>query len=925
MCQAVLGPKDSVRGQGLASQFPWKEDDALATPIIMPKMGMTQEEGTLLQWYKKEGERVAKGEPLFEVMTDKVTMDIEAPAAGILRAVKVQPNEVVPVTQVIAYIAAPDEEFEEVAEPAPLSKEAPVVQVPSAAPTPRETEAVRQVAPGKPVRLRATPAARRLAREHGLDLAEVEERGTDGRIHIRQVEETLQKRKQAAVPEIPVSGREVPLSPLRRTVAKRMQRSAQEAPHIALTVEVDMTVAARARQDCSYTAFIVYAVARTLRQHPFVNATLSGDVVHLFDEVNVGVAIATPDGLIVPTVKHADARSLHDIDSEINNLAQRAREGRLTLDDVTGGTFTVSNLGMFGIDEFHAIINPPQSAILAVSSIVRKPAVVGDEIVIRPVMKMTLSADHRVLDGASAAEFLSDLKSGLAQPAKFLLDLKDTRERSASPATRSTERTQETGGSLRNQMEGPAELGTMRERPRVIVIGSGPGGYVAALRSAKLGAEVTLIEKDLVGGTCLNVGCIPTKVLLESAKKLLELKKMSRYGIKVGEYTFSLADAVRRKDTLLRGLRNGTERLFTKAGVRLVRGTARLLGPQAVEVTSASGEREELRGTSIIIATGSAPARLKALEGVHPEPVEGARPEPVERPWTSSDALAQTELPNSLLVVGGGAVGVEFASMYAAFGVEVTLAEFLPSILPNEDAEVSERVAWFLEQQGIRVLTSTAVQGLEGSEVVMQGPDGEGRLRAERVLVAVGRIPYTQGLNLEGVGVATSERGAILVDDHLRTNIPSIYAIGDVTGRNWLAHVASAEGEVAAALACGRSAAIRYDLTPRCVFSIPEIAAVGLTEEQAREQHQGVTVGRFAWTGLEKAIIEGEEGGFVKIVAAEGRMLGIHIVGAEATSLLMEGSMAMLLGARLEDVATVMHPHPTLSESIRKAAQAALG
>ena len=846
-------------------------------------MGMTQEEGTLLQWYKKEGERVEKGEPLFEVMTDKVSMVIEASASGILRAVKAQPNDVVPVTQVIAYIAAPDEEFEEVAEAAPSLKETLVVQTPTSIPASQKKETTRKVAAGKPGRLRATPAARRLAKEHGLKLTEVEERGADGRIHIRQVEEAIKKRERTTAPTVAVSGREVPLSPLRRIIAQRMQQSAQEAPHIALTVEVDMTVAARARQDYSYTTFIVYAVARTLRQHPFVNATLRGDVVHLFDEVNMGVATATPDGLIVPTIKQADTKSLHDLDSEIKDLARRAREGRLTLDDVSGGTFTVSNLGMFGIDEFHAIINPPQSAILAVSSIVNRPVAVDDEIVIRPIMKMTLSADHRVLDGASAAEFMKDLKIGLEQPARFLV-------------------------SVKSQMEQPARLKAIQEQPRVIIIGSGPGGYVTALRSAKLGAEVTLVEKDLVGGTCLNVGCIPTKVLLESAKKLLELKKMSRYGIKVGEHSFSLSDAIRRKDTLLRGLRNGTERLFTKAGVRLVRGTARFLGPQAIEVTSASGEREELRGTSIIVATGSAPARLRALESA----------------WTSSEALAQTELPKSLLVVGGGAVGVEFASMYAAFGVSVTLVEFLPSILPNEDADVSTRVAWFLEQEGIRVLTNTAVQRLEGGEVVIQGPDGESRLRAEKVLAAVGRVPYTQGLNLESIGVATSERGAILVDDHLRTNIPSIYAIGDVTGRNWLAHVASAEGEVVAALACGRSAEMRYDLIPRCVFSIPEIAAVGLTEEQARTQYKDVTVGRFAWTGLEKAIIEGEEGGFVKIIASEGRMVGIHIVGAEATSLLMEGSMAMLLGASLEDVATVIHPHPTLSESIRKAAQAAL-
>jgi len=881
----------------------------LATRVIMPKMGMTQEEGTLLQWYKKEGEQVQKGEPLFEVMTDKVSMQVEAPASGILRAVQAHPDDVVPVTQVIAYIAAPDEEFEEPAEAVPSTTKAPAAQAPSAPSASREAEATRKTVPG---RLRATPAARRLAKEHGLNLADVEKRGADGRIREQDVEAALKKREQAAVaPNAMMAGKEVPLSPLRRTIAERMQRSAQEAPHIALTVEVDMAEAARARQDCSYTAFLVYAVARTLRQHPFVNATLRGDVVCFYDDVNVGVATATPDGLIVPTIKHADTKSLHDIDEEIKDLARRAREGRLTLDDVSGGTFTVSNLGMFGIAAFQAIINPPQSAILAVGSIVKKPVVVNDQIVIRPVMKMTLSADHRVLDGAAGAEFLADLKNGLEHPAVFLLDTKGAGKQGADSADYSREAGRRAADILRSKIEHQAKPGGVREEARVIVIGSGPGGYVAALRAAKLGAEVTLIEKDHVGGTCLNVGCIPTKVLLESARKLLQLKKMSKYGIKVGDYAFSLGDAVRRKDTLLRGLRNGTERLFAKAGVRLVRGAAQLLGPDAVEVISASGEREEVRGTSIIIATGSSPAGLKALEGS-----SGV--------WTSTDALAQKELPKSLLIVGGGAVGVEFATMYSAFGVEVTLVEFLPSILPNEDAEVSERIAWFLEQQGVRVLASTGVQRMEGGQVVVQGPDGEDRLSAEKVLAAVGRVPYSEELNLKSVGVATSERGAILVDEHLRTNVPGIYAIGDVTGRNWLAHVASAEGEVAAALACGSEAQIRYDLIPRCVFSIPEIAAIGLTEKQAREQYQDVTVGRFAWTGLEKAIIENEEGGMVKIIASSGRIVGLHIVGVEATSLLMEGSVAMLMGARLEDLATLIHPHPTLSESIRKAAQAAL-
>jgi dihydrolipoamide dehydrogenase len=384
---------------------------------------------------------------------------------------------------------------------------------------------------------------------------------------------------------------------------------------------------------------------------------------------------------------------------------------------------------------------------------------------------------------------------------------------------------------------------------------------------------------------------------------------MSRHGISVTGYTFNLEEAIRHKDTLLGGLRKGTERLFARNGVKLVRGKARILGPDAVQVDTDSGGSEELRGTAIIIATGSTAAHLRGLEGA----------------WTSSEALAQKELPQSLLVVGGGAVGVEFATMYAAFGVEVTLVEFLPTILPNEDKDVGGAVAWFLQQLGVKVLTNTAVQGKDAGGLLVNGPEGEYRLKAEAILVAIGRVPYAEGLNLGSAGVSTTERGAIGVDRQMRTNIPSVFAIGDVTGRNWLAHVASAEGEVAAETACGRSAEIRYDLTPRCVFSIPEVAAVGLTEQEAQAKHGEVTVARFAWTGLEKAIIEGEEAGFVKIVAADERMVGMSIVGSEATSLLMEGSVAMLMGAPLEEIATLTHPHPTLSEAIRKAARAALG
>ena len=369
----------------------------MATEVIMPKLGMTMEEGTIIRWLKKEGERVEKGKPLLEIMTDKVSMEVEAPASGVLAGIRAGPDEVVPVTEVIAYILEPGESLEEVARPP-----------------------ARKVAPAPKKRIAATPAARRLAREHGVDLAHIKGSGPGGRI----VEEDVRTFIEAIKPpiEAPRVKERIPLTGRRKTIAERMQESARQAPHIALTVEVDMSEAERARGGCSFTALIVWAAARALRRHPLVNASLQGDEIVLYDEVNVGVAVDTEEGLIVPVVKGADVKDLLQIDAEIERLAQRAREGDLSLEEVSGGTFTVSNLGMFGVEEFHAIINPPQAAILAVGGIVERPTVVDGRVVIKPTMKMTLSADHRVIDGATAAKFLQDVKNGLERPVGVVRD-----------------------------------------------------------------------------------------------------------------------------------------------------------------------------------------------------------------------------------------------------------------------------------------------------------------------------------------------------------------------------------------------------------------------------------------------------------------------------------------------------------------------
>ena len=383
----------------------------MATPVIMPKFGMAQEEATIVRWYKQEGERVEQGEPLLEVMTDKVNMDVEAPASGVLLKARYEPDDVVPVTVVIGYIGELGEQIPE-DEAAAVREQAPLVV--AVAKAPRE--------PGKvaSAKVKATPAARRLARERGIDLALVTGTGPGGLVRSEDVE--------AFVPvEAPVEGELVPLKGVRKIIAERMETSWRTAPHISFTVTIDMTEAevhraawnaerAEGEARLSLTGVLIKAVAELLPRHRYLNASLRGEEVLLHEAVNVGMAVAREEGLIVPVLKGADRLTLGEVASQCSNLAERARQGKLTPDDVAGGTFTVSNLGMFGVEQFNPIINPPESAILAVGTVATEPVVVEEEIAIRQRMRITLAVDHRVADGGLAGQFLADLKSTLEEP-----------------------------------------------------------------------------------------------------------------------------------------------------------------------------------------------------------------------------------------------------------------------------------------------------------------------------------------------------------------------------------------------------------------------------------------------------------------------------------------------------------------------------
>ncbi len=460
----------------------------------------------------------------------------------------------------------------------------------------------------------------------------------------------------------------------------------------------------------------------------------------------------------------------------------------------------------------------------------------------------------------------------------------------------------------------------MSEAKDLVVIGSGPGGYVAAIRAAQLGLKVTVVEKDdRYGGTCLLRGCIPTKALLHTADVLDQVRDAGRFGVDSGEASVDIGRAQEYKRAVVDKNAKGVQYLFKKNGVEAVRGFGRVIGPNTVEVTH-DGETRTIEASNVLVATGSVPRDLPfALP-------DGQR-------VVNSDHILELErVPESLVVLGGGAVGCEFASIFTSFGSEVTLVEMLPRLLPIEDEEVSKELTRAFRKRKIRSLTSTRLSSVDttqsGVRLVLE-PEGKAAetLEAEMLLVAVGRAPVTADLGLEALGVEL-DRDYIGVNQHMQTAVPSIYAIGDVVDTPWLAHVASAEGILAVEHMAGEAVRpINYDHVPSCTYCDPEVGSVGLTEQAAKERGYDVATGKFPFTALGKAGILGKTAGFVKVVRETryDELLGVHIVGAHATDLIAEACVALQLESTNEELLRTMHAHPTMSEAVAEAAHAATG
>lgn len=444
----------------------------------------------------------------------------------------------------------------------------------------------------------------------------------------------------------------------------------------------------------------------------------------------------------------------------------------------------------------------------------------------------------------------------------------------------------------------------------IIVIGGGPGGYVAAIRASQLGAKVTLIEKDKIGGTCLNIGCIPTKSILHSAEIYSTLNEASLYGINVKDISIDFQKVQNKKEEIVNQLVNGVSGLMKVNNIKVINAKAEFISKEKIKLTYKDGKTENVWADKIIIASGSIPA-IPPIEGINNNP----------HCIDSTGILSLNKIPKSLIVIGGGVIGIEFACAFNRFGTKVTVIEALPKVLPLMDGELSEQLKIYLEYSGIKILTDTKVKKINGRKVEVESKGKIDIFDSENILVAVGRIANTKDLNLNAAGIE-NDRGKIKVNEKMETNLKNVYAIGDCLGQIMLAHIASKQGEVAAENSMGYHTSYNQKTAPSCVYTDLEFSSVGLTEEECKSKKIEYYVGKFPLMANGKSLIMNGGKGIIKfLVGKEYKdILGVHILGPRATDLIGECALALGMEATIEDIMSTIHAHPTISEAIFEAA-----
>lgn len=447
----------------------------------------------------------------------------------------------------------------------------------------------------------------------------------------------------------------------------------------------------------------------------------------------------------------------------------------------------------------------------------------------------------------------------------------------------------------------------------VVIVGSGPGGYVAAIKAAQQGAKVAIVEKESIGGVCLNWGCIPTKALLKSAKVYKTFMHSEDYGITIADKSkikVNFSDVIKRKDSVVSKLTGGVKVLLNKNGVEVFNGLGTIVDKNTVKVNN-----ETLTTKNIIIATGASPV-IPPIPGVKESMEKGII-------LTSKEILSLKDIPNELVIIGGGVIGIEFATVFSTFGTKVTILERMDRILVNVDNDIRNDYLKILKKNNINILTESNVVGVENNEVTYEYQHKKVKVKADKILMSVGMRPNTNGFENLGINIT---RTGIEVNDKMQTNIPNVYAIGDVTGKIMLAHVASAQGLVAANNIVGKEEKMQYSRIPACIYGMPEIAMVGMTEEEVKAKNIEYKVGKFSIAANGKSLADGETEGFIKVIADKkyGELLGVHILAANATELISQSVTTMELEGTVFEIANSVHPHPTLSEIVMEAAHSVI-